>query len=113
MRLAIPPAQHADALLLLREVDELEVRGERLHHPARLGEGQRLDAPQQPLARRLVAGAVRLGEAAHVLHEVEERLPLLLDDRLPQEVAEQVHLLAQPVALGGHGVPECSRGAFR
>ena len=113
MRLALAPAQHADALLLLREVDELEVRGEGLHHAARLGEGQRLDAPQQPFARRLVAGAVRLGEAAHVLDEVEERLPLLLDDRPPQEIAEQVHLLAQPVALGGHGVPECSRGAFR
>jgi hypothetical protein len=24
-----------------------------------------------------------------------------------------VHLLAQPVALGRHGVPECSRAAFR
>ncbi len=51
VRLALAPAQHADALLLLRQVHELEVRGEGLHHAARLGEGQRLDAMQQPLAR--------------------------------------------------------------
>ena len=30
MRFALAPAQHADALLLLREVDELEVGGEGL-----------------------------------------------------------------------------------
>ena len=103
MRLALAPPQHAHALLLLGEVHELEVRRERLHDAARLGEGQGLDAAQQALARGLVAGAVRLGEAAHLLDEVEERLPSCSTIVVAEQVAEQVHLLAEPVALGGHG----------
>ena len=66
-------------------------------------ERQRLDPPEEALAGRPVAAAVGLREPAHVLDEVEERAALLLDDRLAEQVAEQVHLLAQAVALGGHG----------
>ncbi len=109
MGLPLAAAQHAHALLLLGEVDELEVGGEGLHDPARLAERQRLDPPQEALARRPVPGAVGLREAPHVLDEVEEGAALLPDDRLAEPVAEQVHLLAQAVALGGHGMPECSR----
>ena len=103
VRLARAAPQHAHALLLLGEVHELEVGRERLDDAARLGQGQRLDAAQQALARRLVAGAVRLREAAHLLDEVEERLALLLDDRAAEDVAEPVDLLAEPVARLGHG----------
>ncbi len=100
--LALAATKHPHPLLLLGEVDELEVGGEGLHDAPRLGERQRLDPPQETLAGRTVAGAVGLGEAAHVLHEVEEPAALLLDDGLAEQVAQEVHLLAQPVALGGH-----------
>ena len=113
VRLALAPAQHADALLLLREVDELEVRGEGLHHAARLGEGQRLDAPQQPLARRLVAGAVRLGEAAHVLDEVEERLaPPARRSSSPGDRRAGAPARSAGRARRPWELPECSRGCF-
>ena len=100
---ALAPAQHAHALALLGQVDELEVRGERLQHAARLGERQAFDPLQQPLAGCLVPGAVRLGQGTHLLDEVEERLALLLDDRLPEQVPEPVDVLAQTVALARHG----------
>ena len=102
MGLPLPPAQHPHPLLLLGEVDELEVGGEGLDDAPRLGEGQRLHPLEEALAGRPVAGAVGLGEAAHVLDEVEEGAALLLDDGLAEQVAEEVHLLAQPVAVGGH-----------
>ena len=91
--LATPQDPHA--LLLLGEVHELEVRGERLHHAARVGEGQGLDALEEALPRGRVAGAMGLGQGPHRLHEVEEGRPFLLDDGLAEEVAEQVDLLAQ------------------
>ena len=43
-----------------------------------------------------------LASAAHLLDEVEERPALLLDDRLAEQVAEPVDLLAEPVALACH-----------
>ena len=100
--LALAAPQHAHALALLGEVHELEVGGERLQHAARLGERQAFDAAHQLLPRRLVAGAVRLRERAHLLDEVVERPALLLDERLAEQVAEPVDLLAEPVALPCH-----------
>jgi hypothetical protein len=43
-----------------------------------------------------------LGQRTYRLHEVEERRPFLLDDGLAEEVAQQVNLLAQGIAIG-HG----------
>ena len=98
-----PTAQDADPLLLLGEVDEGEVGRERLHHPARLGEGQQFDPREQTLARRGVAAPMRLGQAAHLFDEIEEGPALLLDERRSEEVPELVDLLAEAVTAFGHG----------
>ncbi len=104
-RSVLPPrlvgtlAEDPDALLLLGQVDEGEVAGEGLDHPLGLGQRQRLDAGQKPRPRLGVSRPVRLGQAAHILDQVEEGLSLLLDDGLPEEVAEPVNLLAKVVAV--------------
>jgi len=97
-------SQHPDPLLLLGEVHEGEVRRERPHDSPRLRQRQRLDAREQPASGCGVARAVGLGQPPDLLDEIEERPPLLLDDRLPQDVAELVDLLAEPVAGFGHGL---------
>jgi hypothetical protein len=96
--LARAPAQDADALLLLREIHELEVGGEGLDDAAGLRQRQRLDAGEQVRARGRVPRAVRLGEVPHFLHALEEAPPLLLDEGLAQQIPELVDLLAEEVA---------------
>jgi hypothetical protein len=107
--LALAAPQHPHALALLGQVHELEVRRERLQHAPRLGERQALDAAYELLPRRLVAGAVRFRERAHVLDQVEERPALLLDERLAEQFAEPVDLFAEPVALCCHRESQFSR----
>ena len=69
-----PAPEDADAFLLFRQIDELEVGGERFHHPARFGKGERLDAGEQAGARGGIARAMRLREVAHLLDPIEKTL---------------------------------------
>jgi hypothetical protein len=95
-------AEDAHPLLLLGQVDELEVAGEGLHHDLRLVEGHLQRPGQQTLARVRAPRAVGLGQGPDLLHEVEERPSFLLDDRLAEEVPEEVDLLAQRIADLAH-----------
>jgi hypothetical protein len=45
---------------------------------------------------------MRLGEAADLLDELEEPLALLLDDRLPEQVAELMDLPAEGISFRRH-----------
>ena len=96
---ALVLAAAADAVMLLGEVDDLEIVRERARHPLRIGHVERRDGlPQR--RRRLVprgagGGAPALGESPDALFEIEERLALLLDERLAENVAERRHVAAQ------------------
>ena len=86
-------ATAADAMVLLREVDELEVVGERAGDP--LGEG-RVEGGDRAGERlgcfaRCAPGlgrAPRLGEPPDRLFELEQRGALLLHQRVAEDAAE-------------------------
>ncbi len=99
--LALRGAAAADPVVLLGDVRELEVEGERAQHrrllPGRervhglgqLGRGGRVTLP---------AGA---GEAADPLLELEQPLALLLDEHATEQVAEQADVPAEG-GVGAH-----------
>ena len=102
----LPLAQHAYALLIFGEIDQLEVGCECLRHDARLRERKRADRGEQLGAGALVAGAMPFRESPNLFDELEQLFAFLFDDRLAEQVAEQVDLVAEPiaglVAGGGH-----------
>jgi len=100
-RLASPPPHHPDPLLLLRQVHELEIRGECLDDAPRFGERQRLDPLEEAGSRGPVSRAVGLGEPPHLFDQVEEPPPLLLHHRVAEQIPQEVDLLAEEIALGG------------
>ena len=91
---------HLDPMLQLGHIDELEVERESPDQP---GGGADVDRPQlvvERLADRLVVAiAELLGLCPHLLLEHEERLSLLLRERLSQQGADQAHI-APEATLG-------------
>ena len=59
-------------------------------------------APLERVRRRPTALAPGDGGAPVALHELEECLPALVAQHLADELAERVHILAQPGSLGGN-----------
>ena len=92
MLLARVRAAAADAVVLLRDVRELEVQGERAQDARLSLERQRLDSvaelvPLRPLPRRA-------RERTDVLDVGEQRFVLLLDEHAAKQVAEQADVAA-------------------
>ena len=88
-----------DAVVLLRDVDELEEERERPQHcglPVVIERGDRL---AELVAR--ASGAGITGESANALLVVEHLLALLLDEHAPEQVAEEAHVGAEG-CVGGH-----------
>ena len=86
-------------VLLLGEVDEEEVGGEGPGHRQQLVERQsRERVGGIGVGRRLGMGASADRGSAKALHELEEPRSLLLDDHLPEEGAEELHLAGERVA---------------
>ena len=94
-------AQHLDALLILSQVDQLKIGGERLEHGQRLGQviDQRRNHGLDLLAGSSIATAPGFGQAADLLFQLQDIAALLLDDRLAQQVAEQVNIGAELLLL--------------
>ncbi len=90
-------AQNLDALLVLGQVDQLEVGHEGLEHAQRAGQivHQAEDQGLDLLARGGVARPPGLGEGANLLFQVVDLPSLLLDDRLAEQVAEEVDIGAE------------------
>ena len=125
--------QHADALALLREVDELEVEGERAGDGRRALDVQRPDLRPESLALDVrledhlrVAAPQRDRPPPDALDRREQLGPGLLRDDLPQQRAEEPHLVRQGVpratqpgprrlGRGGRkpGPPRAGRGPSR
>ena len=85
--LALVLAQSAHAVVLLGYVRELEVQPERAQHARLPLERQRRDRVAQLVVRRALACCAR--ECPHALNVREQRLVFLLDEHLPEQVAEQ------------------------
>ena len=100
--LVLTAVQHPHPLLLLGQIHELEVRGKRLHYAARVRQRQRAHLRQQAFSGSRVSGPVRFGQGPHVFDQRKQRRPFLLDDGLAEQIAQQVDLLAQRIAVG-HG----------
>ncbi len=105
----LPAVQHPHALLLFGQIHELEVRGKGLHHAACIRQRQGAHLGQQAFAGRRVATSMRLGQGAHVFDQRKQRRPFLFDDGLAEQIAEQVNLLAQRIAVGHEGSVPCRR----
>jgi hypothetical protein len=92
--LVLAPA--TQAMVLLGEVDELEVRAERAQHERLLLDVERGDrVPERPsvlVSPRLARGAC---EEADPLLRLEQLLALLLDQDASERVAEQAHVATQ------------------
>jgi hypothetical protein len=89
--LVLPPA--ADAVVLLREIDQLEVERERPQHQALPVDVERSHGGPQLVARSARPGGA--GEAADSLLGGEQVLALLLDKHAPEDVAEQANVAAE------------------
>src|SRR5690606_16240274 len=86
--------QVLDAVDLLGDVGQIEVGRERPHQLDGLLEVERLEETIQPLDRFPAVGlASRLGQAAHLLHQLEESGAVLARQRLPE-------LGSQPTYVG-------------
>jgi hypothetical protein len=111
--LARAVAQNLDALLVLGQVDKLEVGREGFEHRQRARQifDQRRHLRLDRRAGLDIAGAPRLREGAHLLFQVEDGLPFLLDDRLPQHIAEQMDVGAESLLLSF--VHKCKKGGWR
>ncbi len=66
-RLRFAPADAAHALVVLGEIDELEIAGERANQQHRLVDAESRDRRRKLDARFRIAGAVRLGQSANGL----------------------------------------------
>ena len=79
-----------DAVLLLGDVRELEVRCERSQHARLPLERQRGDRRREVVGRNSFARGAR--EPAHPLDVGEQRLVLLLDEDAAEHVAQQANV---------------------
>jgi hypothetical protein len=86
---AMPP----DAMLLLGNVRELEIRREGAQDACLPLERQCADRGRQVVGRNSFACSPR--EPAHPLDVVEQRLVLLLDEDAAEDVAEQANVPTQ------------------
>ena len=86
-------APAADPVLLLRDVRELEVERERAEDARLPLEREAGDSGGEIVVRRAVARRPR--ERADALDVGEQRLVLLLDEHLPEQVAEQADVAPQ------------------
>ena len=86
-------AMPADAMLLLGDVRELEVRREGAQDARLPLERQLADRRSQVVGRNSFACSPR--EPAHPLDVVQQRLVLLLDEDAPEDVAEQANVPPQ------------------
>jgi hypothetical protein len=103
VRVRAPPA---NAVLLLGDVRQLEVRRERAQHACLPLERQRCNRRGQfPLVGALARGARK---AADALDVVEQRLVLLLDEHAAEQVAEQADV-APERRVGGLVSPHSHR----
>ena len=84
VRVLAPPAH---AVVLLRDVRELEVEGERAQHARLPRHRKRLDRVVELVPARAAARGPR--ERADVLDVLEQPAALLLDEHPPEQVAEQ------------------------
>ena len=100
-RVAQVRATAADAVHLLRHVDHLEVRRERANEIARSARCQRAEQRGELAIGVAVALALRDGELARGLDEIEQRLATLLAHELADERAQAVHVLAERAVLLG------------
>ena len=92
-------AKPADPVMLLRDVDELEEERERPQDGTLALGPERRNRRSKGATR--AAGARVAGEGANPLLLVEEILALLLDEHLPEQVAEEAHVATER-AVGGH-----------
>ena len=95
-------AAAADAVMLLRDVDELEEEREGAHDRALALEPESGDRVAQRLARATLRAP--RARAADALLVVEQRRPLLLHEHAPEQVAEQPDVGAK-CGIGRHGSP--------
>ncbi len=92
---ALAPQPHP--VLLLGDVGERQEVGEGPGQRHRLGHGQRPQQRPQRLRRLRPAGAGLLGQGPHPLHQRVQRGALLGAQGLAQQIAQQAHVLAQPL----------------
>jgi hypothetical protein len=89
----LTPADAADALVVLREVDQLEVVGEGADEHARLVDRAAGDERFQPIARLAVTATERFAERADLLFEIEGRVAGLGADHLAEQTTEQIDVV--------------------
>ena len=106
-RLLLPLAQHAEALVLLGEVHQVEIGGEGADEKAALVEAEPVRAGAQAAAGLAEVVAVLAHRRAHLLgggsvllHEREAGLAFLLPQHVPEEPAQRVDVGAQRIGLG-------------
>ncbi|MDP8901351.1 MAG: hypothetical protein M3N33_09475 [Actinomycetota bacterium] len=88
-------------MVALRNVDELEVHGERAHDPVKVFLFQAVDqVAEPPLEPGLVVEAQPLAQQPYFFFGVEEAPALLLDQDLPEHPPEQVDVPPQRLVLG-------------
>ena len=113
----LPPAQHAQPVVLLGQVDEVEVGREGPDEEPALVHPQTVGARPQPPASFPEIVAVLAGRRAHLLRagavlldQGEAGLAFLLAQHVPEQAAERVDVRAQRVRLGFAGRHECILG---
>jgi hypothetical protein len=105
LHLALALAQHAQAVVLLRHVHEVEIRRERADDEARLVQAQSFRAVQEGLALRAevarpaALGPQGLGLGPVFLHEGEAGLAFLLAQDLAEHAAQRVDVAAEGVLV--------------
>ena len=83
--------------MLLSQVDELEVHGERAEHePFSVGVEAGYRVSKRLAVRRTPGGSSVAGERADPLFLVEQLPALLLDEHAAEDVAEEPDIPAQP-----------------
>ncbi len=100
-RIALIRPAPANAMMLFGDVGEVQEVREAARDRQRRFDRHRPQLAGERLepVRRRHAGP--LGERAHALHALEERLPFLPAQRLAEQFAEQTHVVAQrPVRVG-------------
>ena len=99
--LALPGAAAADPVMLLGDVRELEIEGERAQHRRLLPRRQPVHGLGQLGRGGRVALPAGACEAPDPLLELEQPLALLLDEHAPEQVAEQADVPAKG-GVGAH-----------
>ena len=105
---ALPPAQLSKAMLLLREVDELEVERERIRQALPALGIEMIQPFCQPPGRGLVGALPERHEVPpRLLDEGQQLGPALLRDDLAEKRPKEPHLPRERVARSG--APDASR----